>query len=159
MIRKATSTDFYFLYSLYMSPAVNPFLLYEIMDKDSFRPVMQELVDKGYLYIFMQDDLPAGMFKLVPMPFRNSHVVYLGGLAIAPSFSGQGLAKIMLAEIITQVKESGFLRIELTVAVINEKAIRLYETAGFCKEGVLTKFTFLASENRYIDEQVMAYLI
>ena len=52
-----------------------------------------------------------------------------------------------------------FLRIELSVASINEKAIRLYEKAGFEKEGILKKFTYLESEKKFLDEVMMAYLI
>ena len=64
-----------------------------------------------------------------------------------------------MQEIIEYAKQNGFLRIELSVASINEKAIRLYEKAGFIKEGTLKKFTYLKSENKYLDEIMMAYLI
>jgi len=64
----------------------------------------------------------------------------------------------MLQEIIDHVKEKMFLRIELSVASVNGKAIRLYEKAGFVKEGVLKNFTYLKSENKFLDEVMMAYL-
>lgn len=158
MIRKAGYHDFDFLYSLYMAPGINPFLLYEPMDKEAFRPVMKELLDKGVLYIFLQEGKPAGMFKLVPQQYRNSHIIYLGGLAIAPDFSGRGLGKVMLEEIISFANQNRFKRIELSVAAINEKAIHLYESMGFQREGVLKNFTFLASKNKFLDEILMAYL-
>ena len=65
----------------------------------------------------------------------------------------------MMNDIIDFAKQNGFLRIELSVALINEKAIRLYEKAGFVKEGLLKKFTYLKSENKYLDEVMMAYLV
>jgi putative acetyltransferase len=65
----------------------------------------------------------------------------------------------MMQDIIDYVKQNGFLRIELSVASINEKAIRLYERAGFVKEGVLKKFTYLKSEDKFLDEVMMAYLV
>lgn len=160
MTRTAVKSDFDYFYGLYMHPKVNPFLLYEQMSVEEFRPVFRELQEKGYLYVYQdQEGVPVGMFKLVPQQYRNSHVVYLGGLAIDPLFAGKGFARKMLQEIKERAIQKGFTRIELTVAVINEKAIRLYEQAGFLQEGRLRNFTFLASENRYIDEVIMSCLV
>lgn len=159
MIRKATSDDFNFMYELYMHPAINPFLLYEMMDKELFQPIYADLFQKAVLYVFSDSVADAGMFKLVPQLYRNSHIVYLGGVAVHPSFAGRGYGYKMMQEILDFVKNQGFLRIELSVASFNEKAIRLYEKSGFEKEGVLRKFTYLKSEGRYIDEVLMSYLI
>lgn len=160
MTRTAVKSDFDYFYRLYMHPKVNPFLLYEQMSIDEFRPVFTELQEKGYFYVYQdQEGVPVGMFKLVPQQYRNSHVVYLGGLAIDPLFAGKGFARKMLQDIKERAIQKGFTRIELTVAVINEKAIRLYEQAGFLQEGRLRNFTFLASENRYIDEIIMSCLV
>lgn len=158
MIRKATNNDFDFMYNLYMHPAINPFLLYEVMDKKSFLPIYTDLLQKNVLYVFSDGIADAGMFKLVPQLYRNSHIVYLGGVAVHPSFAGKGYGYKMMQEILHFVKEQDFLRIELSVATFNEKAIHLYEKSGFEKEGVLRKFTCLKSEKRYIDEVLMAYL-
>jgi RimJ/RimL family protein N-acetyltransferase len=158
MIRKATAKDIDFFYYLYMHPQANPFLLYEKMEAEEFKPVFNELMAKGVLYLFMQNDLPAGMFKLVPQQYRNSHIVYLGGLAIDPAKAGKGLGLTMMEGIKAYAKAAGFKRIELSVAAINEKAINLYLKAGFEKEGVLRNFTFLKSENSFLDEVMMAYL-
>ena len=51
MIRKATAADFNYLYKLYMHPQVNPFLLYEMMDANSFKPIFDELLSKGVKYV------------------------------------------------------------------------------------------------------------
>jgi RimJ/RimL family protein N-acetyltransferase len=64
----------------------------------------------------------------------------------------------MMEEIKAYIKEQGFLRIELSVADTNERAIRLYEKAGFEKEGILKKYTFLKSEQKFLDEVLMAWL-
>ncbi|MBL7708285.1 MAG: GNAT family N-acetyltransferase, partial [Chitinophagaceae bacterium] len=94
MTRTAVKTDFDYFYGLYMHPDVNPFLLYEQMSVEEFRPVFRELQEKGYLYVYQdQEGVPVGMFKLVPQQYRNSHVVYLGGLAIDPLFAGKGFAR------------------------------------------------------------------
>lgn len=158
MLRKATTEDFDFLYELYMHSQVNRYLLYEQMDAGSFLPIFNDLIEKEYLFIYENNNTTIGMCKLVPQQYRNSHIVYLGGVAIHPSYSGKGEGMKMIQEIIDYAKEKKFLRIELSVATVNGKAIRLYEKAGFAKEGVLKNFTYLKSENKFLDEVMMAYL-
>lgn len=158
MIRKATHADFNFMFYLYMHPQVNPFLLYEPMNAENFLTVFNDLQKKGVLYIFEDQQESIGMFKLVPQHFRNTHIVYLGGIAIDPEQTGKGHGLQMMEEIKSFAKKSGFLRIELTVATTNEKAIQLYLKAGFHHEGVLKKYTYLKSKDHFVDEAVMAYL-
>jgi L-phenylalanine/L-methionine N-acetyltransferase len=158
MVRKAIKDDFNFFYRLYMHPQVNPFLLYEPMDEKEFEPIYTELLKNGVLYVYELNGKSVGMFKLVPLTYRTSHVAYLGGLGIDPEFSGKGQGYQMLNEILELGGKLGFLRIELSVAVHNEKAIHLYEKSGFQKEGVLRKYSHLKKENVFWDEALMAYL-
>lgn len=158
MIRRMTQQDFDFIYGLYMHPQVNKYLLYEPMPETEFMPIFDDLLQKEVIYIFENGGLSAGMFKLVPYTHRSSHVAYFGGLAIHPSRSGKGLGSLMMKEILEYAKKTGMLRVELSAAVINEKAVRLYEKAGFQKEGILRKYTHLKIENQYQDEVMMAWI-
>ena len=158
MIRIATPGDQDFIFSMYMHPQVNPFLLYEIMDKDEFEPIYKDLLEKKVKFIYENDGVQVGMFKLIPLTYRTSHIVYLGGLAIHPDQKGRGYGKKMMEEIVEFARSRGFLRIELSVADINTTAINLYERSGFGKEGVLRKYSFLKKEERFMDEILMAYL-
>lgn len=158
MIRAMRREDFPFIYTLYMHPATNPYLLYEVMEEASFEPIFAELLDKQIIYVYESEGVAVGMFKLLPLAHRTSHIVYLGGLAIHPDKAGAGHGKAMLQEIIELCRQKGFLRIELSTATINERAIRLYEKAGFQREGVLRNYTWLKKENRFLDEVMMSYL-
>jgi L-phenylalanine/L-methionine N-acetyltransferase len=158
MTRQATSDDFDFIYSLYFHPQVNSFLLYEMMDKASFKSIYEELISKNIVFIYEDNCQAIGMFKLYAHTYRTAHVGYLGGLAIHPDFSGKGYGVKMMTEILALGKEKGFLRIELSTATTNTRAIALYEKLGFEREGILKKYTHLKSENRFLDELMMAYL-
>lgn len=159
MLRNATAADFPFFFGLYMHPQVNPWLLYEPMDEAEFEPIYVNLLSQACLYVFEQNGEAVGMCKLLPMPYRNSHVLYLGGVAVDPIHAGKGYGQTMLQEILEWAQQRGFLRIELTVATFNTRAIALYEKAGFVEEGVLRQFTYLKSQNKLIDETLMSYLI
>ncbi|MES1226177.1 MAG: GNAT family N-acetyltransferase [Bacteroidota bacterium] len=159
MIRKIAGNDFDFIFYLYMHPVTNPFLLYDVMDSESFRPIFNDLLEIGIIYVYSDDGNDIGMFKLVPQTYRCSHIVYLGGLAVHPSFAGRGYGYKMMQEIIGFAKSEGFLRIELGVSLINEKAIHLYKKAGFEQEGVLKKYIYLKNENKFLDDMMMAYMV
>lgn len=158
MVRKIKAGDFDFIFQLYMHPEVNSYLLYEMMDAASFQPIFKDLLEKDIIYIYQEDCADIGMFKLIPLQHRTSHIAYLGGLAIHPNFAGKGYGKKMMQEIIALGKKMGLLRMELSTSVINEKAIALYEKLGFEKEGVLRKYTYLKSEEKFLDEIMMGYL-
>lgn len=158
MLEKVSASDFDTIYGLYMNPEINPFLLYEVMDEEAFRPIFNNLLKEEVLYLYKEGLETFGMCKLIRQKHRNKHIVYLGGVAIHPDHFGKGFGKKMMNEIIDFCKSIGVLRIELSVAVLNEKAIQLYESVGFTKEGVLRKYTYLKSKNQFIDEVMMAYL-
>ena len=158
MIRKAKHEDLDFIFRLYMHPVSNPWLLYEEMDKPEFESIFNDLLIKKVLYVYEEEGIRIGMFKLIRYTYRTSHVAYLGGLAIDPDFSGKGKGLKLIQEIIDFAKQNAILRIELSAATINERAIHLYKKAGFIEEGILKKYTFFEKENKYLDEMLMAYV-
>ena len=159
MLRPAHTADFDYIFGLYIHPKVNPFLLYETLDETEFRPIFQELLNDQVLYIFEVENQAVGMAKLIRLKHRCDHIAYLGGVAIDPSRGGNGHGKAMLEAVLTLAKGMGLLRVELSVATVNQRAIHIYESVGFEKEGVLRKYTHLKSEDRFLDEVMMSYLL
>lgn len=159
MLEKAKLDDFSYIYNLYMHPEVNPYLLYEMMEQETFRPIFEDLIKEEVLFLYKNGLETIGMCKLIRQKYRNEHILYLGGLAIHPDYFGKGFGKKIMHEIINFCKKQGVSRIELSVAIHNEKAIRLYEYAGFTKEGVLKNYTFLKSKGQFIDEILMSNLL
>jgi RimJ/RimL family protein N-acetyltransferase len=156
MLRQATANDLDFLYILYMHPDINNYLLYEQMDLKTFVVTIQELLQKGELYIYESDNNCIGMCKLVNQQHRNSHCLYVGGIAIHPNYFNKGYGNKLMQLIINFAKNNGKKRLELTVATENLTAINLYKKNGFEQEGILKKYTYLKSKDQYIDEAVMA---
>lgn len=156
MIRKAQKEDEDFFYDLYMHPQINPYLLYEPISKEEFTPIFEDLFLKNALFVYQNTVSKIGMFKLIQFDYRTSHINYLGGIAINPDFAGQGFGKKMLLEIIDYVKNLGIKRLELAVSIFNEKAIKLYESVGFEREGLMRKAVYLQKEDKYVDELMMS---
>jgi protein-tyrosine-phosphatase/RimJ/RimL family protein N-acetyltransferase len=158
-LQSATINDFNFFYSLYMHPQINPYLLYEMMDEQSFKPIFEDLLQEKILYKFTNDNEGVGMCKLILHKYRDGHKLYVGGVAIDTKQTGKNYGYKMLQDIIAFAKENNRSRIELSVSVENKKAIALYEKCGFKIEGTLKNYTHLISENRFIDEYMMALII
>jgi RimJ/RimL family protein N-acetyltransferase len=158
MLIKATATDFDFFYNMYMHPQVNPYLLYEVMEKEMFKPIFDDLLQQDVLYKFNDGTIDAGMCKLILHRYRDSHKMYVGGLAIHPQQAGKGYGILMMQDIISFAKAHNRIRVDLTVSTQNEKAITLYKKCGFVIEGLLKNYTYLASQNAFIDEYMMSIL-
>jgi putative acetyltransferase len=159
MLRKATMDDFTFVHELYMHPEINPHLLYERQEKREFEPIYADLVARGIKYIFQVNDKAVGMIKMQPLQHRNGHIMYLSGVAIHPLQWGHGYGVQMLQEALKWAKSEGFHRVELSVGSKNIAAKNLYLRLGFEHEGVMKDYSFLKSENRYIDEDLMSYMV
>jgi L-phenylalanine/L-methionine N-acetyltransferase len=159
MYRKATNTDFDFIFYMFMHPQVNPHLLYEQMNAENFKPIFEKLIEQDILYLFKDNNERVGMFKLLPLSYRSAHIAYLGSFAIDPKQARKGLGTKMLEAIIGLAKQNNIKRIELSAGVQNKNAIALYKKCGFEEEGILRKYTYLKSEDKYIDELMMSYII
>jgi RimJ/RimL family protein N-acetyltransferase len=159
MLRLAIHQDFEVIYALYMDVHNNPFLLYEHMEKEFFLPIYTDLINEKVKYVFEVTGKIVGMCKLIPQPYRNSHILYLGGVAIAPNATGKGYGSLLMQAIIKFAKEHHYKRIELTVATHNTTAIHLYQKMGFVQEGILKNFTYLEQQNLFVDEAMMALLL
>ena len=159
MYRNATQNDLQFIYDLYMHPQVNPYLLYEFMTIEDFKPIYNKLLEGGIKYIFEEENgTSIGMFKLFPWTYRASHIAYLGGLAIHPAYAGKGFGVKMMQEIIELANQKDYKRIELSVSTENLRAIKLYNTVSFEEEGIMRKYTYLKYERRFLDELLMSYI-
>lgn len=157
MIKNITTSDFDYIYELYMHPATNPYLLYEPMSEEAFKPIFADLLTQNIIFIYSENEQNVGMFKLIPFQHRTSHINYLGGLAIHPDFAGKGFGSKMLQEIINLGKKRGIKRLELSTGTFNKNAIKLYEKHGFVFEGILRNYVHNVAMGGFADEQMMAY--
>ena len=159
MRRLATPQDIEAVFSIYMHEKVVPFLGYDPMPLDEFRPIYRELVESRSFYIYEVDGRVAGFYRATRYPGRVSHVACFGTLAVDPSLHGKGIAHAMVSDGIARLVAEGVKRIELYVESDNVPGLRFYEKLGFEREGTLRKFYKCAGEADYIDDHLLALLI
>ena len=79
------------------------------------------------------------------------------GMGIEKSYQGQGLGKELIKYALELAKENGLHRIDLTVRTFNSSGIRLYESMGFSKVGILRDVVFIDGkfESEYMYEKLI----
>ncbi len=97
----------------------------------------------------------AGMHSAAPN-LRRQHALALG-ISVAKPAQGRGVGTALMEALIDYADRwAGVLRIELTVWVDNERAIRFYQRFGFETEGRLRAYGL--RDGRYDDVLTMARL-
>lgn len=98
----------------------------------------------GYIYA------DGGRYK------RNQHCAHIV-IGIRAAFTGRGIGRRLFAELFAWAGKHGLTRLELTVMIHNERAVRLYQKMGFEIEGLRRRSLFVDGE--YVDEYLMSRLI
>ena len=158
MRRLATLEDLHAVFTLYMHEKVVPYLGYDPMPLEDFRPIYQEMVGSGRFFVYELDGRVAGFYRATRYPGRVQHVASLGTLAVDPTLHGKGVALAMVSQAIDELKAAGVKRIELCVESDNAPGLRFYEKLGFQREGTLRKFYQRAGAAAPIDDHMMALL-
>jgi len=95
----------------------------------------EEVLKKENVFLIEKDGVAVGDLSYEQ---KGDGHVYISGLAIKPEFQGQGIARIVLTQILEKLKEVK--RVDLVTHPENYRAIKLYESLGFVKEGIKENF-------------------
>lgn len=87
---------------------------------------------------------------------RNQHMAEIV-IGVRAGYGGRGIGTHLFEQLERWAKAAGVHRLELTVMTNNERALRLYERAGFEVEG--TRRHSLRVNGRYVDEFAMVRLL
>lgn len=77
--------------------------------------------------VWLQEGVPAA----VGVTGIRGRRGWVGAFGVAPEFRGKGLAQAMFGELVRHIKRCGVDSIQLEVLDQNERAIRIYQRAGF----------------------------
>ena len=157
--RLTTKDDFDCVYRVYMAESSNKHLTYDPMDRGAFASIYEDLLSSRTLYVAEEEGRLIGTYRLIPKQYRQAHTVYLGSFGIDPDLKGKGYGFAVLEGIKDAVRASGRSRIELSVDLENDAALRLYKKAGFEIEGTIRNSYKLSTTGRFYDEYAMAILL
>ena len=124
--------------------------------KEQWRKKMENPPDEMTGIVAVLDGQIVGSAGIMQNKGRRRHVGDVG-IAVHDDFRGRGIGSILLA-VLTDAADNwlDLKRLELTVYVDNEPAIRLYQKFGFEVEGTRRKDVF--RDGQYVDSYAMARL-
>jgi len=159
VVRRARATDFEAVYSLYMDSGNNPYLIFDPMSPEDFRPVFEELMNDRELHVYEEGGMIVGALTVARGTLRMSHVATLGTIAVHHDSHGTGVGAAFLSQVLAQLASEGIHRVELTVDVDNPGAIAFYEGLGFCREGLMHDYVKRDGQDGYVDNFMMATVL
>ena len=123
--------------------------VYDLYNMESNEESIRELLNGTYYSVISEDKELVGFFcfgQSAQVPAGNVYGVYSDdnyldiGLGMKPNLCGQGGGITFLNKGLEfAVKEFSKTKFRLTVAAFNERAIKVYENAGFKKERVFQR--------------------
>jgi RimJ/RimL family protein N-acetyltransferase len=139
-LRRAAEADVSDLLALANRPEVADFLaaVSPWAEEDLRSALAADPSDEGRLVLEVEEDRgwrPAGALAFT-VANRRSRIAYLFGVMVDRRYRGRGLAERssrLLAEHL--IRELGYHRVQLEVYGFNEGAQRVFERAGFVREG------------------------
>lgn len=138
-------------------PEVNKYLFTDahISREEQERWYRRQLRDEKSLVFIALADVPIGYCQLKNIDHAN-HSCELG-FCVAPKHQGRGYGVTLVSELITYATDKlSMHRLYLEVFADNEKVIKLYESCGFSKEGILQDKIF--KDGKFRDVVVMSII-
>ena len=159
-VRAITEADISAYYELSLKlDEETPFRLYEAgersRDPDLFFKEITDFLKNPCSNIFMaeKDGRLVGYLQATGRtPRRVRHVVSIN-IAILQVYTGQGLGGKLFGAVEEWARQTGIIRLDLSVMVNNIPAQKLYQKLGFAREGIKRGSMFVDGE--YIDEYYM----
>ena len=91
--RLAEERDLRAIFAIYMHPSVVPFLGFDPMPLEGFRPIYEDLLRGRNFFVYETSGRLGGFYKAWRHPGRSHHVACIACLAVNPHLQGRGVAR------------------------------------------------------------------
>jgi len=159
MRRETTREDFNRVYEIYMDETVNPYVNFEIMSKEEFRPIFDKMIESGESQVYELNGEVIAALAVSRFQYRLKHLAYIGALGIKRQYQGKGFGIKIMQELIRDLRMDGVKRIELRVEADNKRALNFYGKLGFEEEGTHRKYMKRERDADFIDTHLMGLLL
>jgi len=124
--------------------------------EETARYVRDCIERKSPHFVAIADGRVVGWCDITPMPRETQAHGGVLGMGIVDGYRGKRIGLALMQAALARARETGFIRVELTVREDNLRAKGLYEKVGFVTEGVKRKAAL--HDGRYYDLVLMAIL-
>ena len=159
MRREIARKDFDQVYEIYMDETVNPYVNFEIMSKEVFHPIFDEMIKRGGLQVYELEGEVISALVVSRFQHRLKHLAYIGAFGIKRRYQGRGIGTKIMQELTRDLQADGVRRIELRVEADNKRAISFYKKLGYKAEGTLRRYMKREKDADYVDVHLMGLLL
>jgi len=135
-MRRATQDDFDSLYEIWMQDHINPFMSFEQMPKDEFRPIFNQMFNDSEIYVIEDAGTVVAARRMSFCTDEHAHTAEFASFGVHQDHLRKGYGELFYQLFIdliqTQKKEIS--RIEISQETDNEPALRLANKMGFTIE-------------------------
>ena len=156
--RAISSKDHEFLYNMRMNKNITDNLFscmpYSYEEHVKNLEKMQNDPTKKYLMVFLNDEKPVGLFRIVDIDYRSRKAEVGGDIVMCEQGKGYG-KKMWATGIAFCTQELNLRKLYLYVFVFNKKAKKIYNIIGFKETGLMEKHVY--RNGQYHDVSYMEY--
>ncbi|OGT36429.1 MAG: hypothetical protein A3F11_06390 [Gammaproteobacteria bacterium RIFCSPHIGHO2_12_FULL_37_14] len=164
-LRRATPDDFDALYEIWMQDHINPFMSFEQMPKNEFRPIFDQLFKASDIYVIEDAGQVVAARRIIFDSDDHAHTAYFASFGVHKDHLRKGYGELFYNVFIDLIrsKRPDITRIELTQETDNDPALRLANKMGFKVEAAfpdwLPRTTGTHKDKWYIAERFHALLL
>jgi ribosomal protein S18 acetylase RimI-like enzyme len=119
--------------------------------------VMQNIANHVPQVVAKEQQCVVGWCDILPEWHHTLRHCGALGMGLLPEYRGRGLGRRLLESCVARAKDAGITRVTLEARADNERALHLYERAGFQHEGV--RRNGMRVDGRYVNTIAMALLL
>lgn len=162
-LRRATEQDLEALHEIWMQDHVNPFMAFEQMPIDRFKPIFTKLFYSSHLYVLEAGGKVVATRRVIYGKDERAHTAEFASFAVHKDYLRGGYGKQFTAELFALIKREHpeIRRIEISQETDNPAALALAKKIGFRDEGVfpdwLVRNTGTRKSSQLVGERFLAY--
>lgn len=136
IFRRATTDDFQAIYAIWMQDHVIPFMTFEQMPEQDFKPIFDTLMQQSEIYVIENNRRIVATRRIIPGSGEHAHSVELASFCVAKDSQRNGYGTRFYEFLITKIKSDmpHVKRIELGQETDNDVALKLAQKMGFKAE-------------------------
>jgi GNAT superfamily N-acetyltransferase len=164
-IRRASRDDFEALYGLWMQDHINPFMSFELISQDEFKPIFEKLFSDSEIYVIEEAGKVVAARRMDYGTDDHAHLAEFASFGVDKDHLRKGYGKLFYDFFIAKIKKerADITRIEISQETDNDPALYLALKQGFKVEATfpdwLTRTTGTHKEKWYVGERFLACLL
>lgn len=164
-LRRATSDDFDALYEIWMQDHINPFMSFELMSKEAFKPIFESMFKDSDIYVIEDNGQIVAVKRMDFGTDDHAHIAEYASFGVHKDHLRKGYGELFYSfflEVI-QRERPDITRIEFSQESDNDPALRLANKMGFSVEAIfpdwLPRDTGTHKDKWYVGERFCFLLL